>query len=260
MNQPPKQAGACLLKTAIATVSSTDTSLEGNILFDEGAQRSFISQEMATKLNLQPNNKESISLASFGSNSAAHRNLPVGVIQVHTIAGDKISISVLIVPKIAPPLQNLPRTSLQQVPHLNGLQLAHPITENENFEISVLIGADYYWSFVQDHIVRGNGPTAVESRLGYLLSGPLSTCSQNPTARLLQVSALCCMEVPNTEKFWNVEAAGITQLKVDLDKQFLRSYTQSSVICQADGSYNLRFPWKEDHPLYHLTTVYVRRE
>ena len=101
---------------------------------------------------------------------------------------------------------------------------------------------------MQDHIVRGNGPTAVESRLGYLLSGPLSTCSQNPTARLLQVSALCCMEVPSTEKFWNVEAAGITRLKGDLDKQFLRSYTQSSVICQADGSYNLRFPWKEDHP------------
>ena len=23
---------------------------------------------------------------------------------------------------------------------------------------------------------------------------------------------------------------------------------QSSIICQSDGSYNLRFPWKEDHP------------
>ena len=236
------------LKTAIATISSSDISLEGNILFDEGAQRSFISQEMATKLNLQPNSKESISLASFGSNSAAHRNLPIDVIQVHTATGDKISISVLIVPKIAPPLQNLPRTSVRQVPHLDGLQLAHPITDSENFEISVLIGADYYWSFVQDHIVRGDGPTAVQSKLGYLLSGPLSTSHQGSTAGLLQVSALCCTEVSNIEKFWNVEAAGITQLKEDPDKQFLRSYMQSSIICQSDGSYNLRFPWKEDHP------------
>ena len=113
---------------------------------------------------------------------------------------------------------------------------------------------------MQYHIVRGNGPTAVESRLGYLLSGPLSTYPQSPTARLLQASALCCMEAPNTEKFCNVEAAGITQLKGDLDKQFLRSYTQSSIIRQADGSYNLRFPWKEDHPLYHLIIVYVRRD
>ena len=133
VSQPPTQASACLLKTAIATISSSDISLEGNILFDEGAQRSFISQEMATKLNLQPHSKESISLASFGSNSAAHRNLPIGVIQVHTATGDKISISVLIVPKIAPPLQNLPRTSLRQVPYLDGLQLAHPITDSENF-------------------------------------------------------------------------------------------------------------------------------
>ena len=64
-------------------------------------------------------------------------------------------------------------TSLQQVLtvlHLKGLQLAH-LTENENFEISVLIGADYYWSFVHDHVTRGDGPTVVQSRLGYLLSG-----------------------------------------------------------------------------------------
>ena len=103
VSQPSTHFGACLLKTAIATISSSDTSLEGNILFDDGAQRSFISQQMAAKLNLQPNNKESISLASFGSNSAAHRNLPVGVIQVHTITGDKIPISVLIVPKLHHP-------------------------------------------------------------------------------------------------------------------------------------------------------------
>ena len=107
---------------------------------------------MTTKLNLQPNYKESISLASFRSNSAAHKNLPIGVNQVHTETGYKISISVLIVLKIAPPLQNLPHTSLQQVPYLNALQLAYPITDSENFKISVLIGADYYWSFVQDHI------------------------------------------------------------------------------------------------------------
>ena len=62
VNQPPKQACACLLKTAIATVNSTDTNLKGNILLDEGAQRSFISQEIATKLNLEPNNKERILL------------------------------------------------------------------------------------------------------------------------------------------------------------------------------------------------------
>ena len=247
--QSNTQTSSCLLKTAIAMIgSSTGISLEGNILLDEGAQRSFISQEMAAKLNLQPSSKESISLASFGSTSATHTNLPTGVIQIHTVTGDKIPISVLIVPKIAPPLQNMLRTSLQQVPHLKGLQLARPITENESFEISVLIGADYYWSFVQDHVIRGDGPTAVQSKLGYLLSGPVSTYPQSSIAGLFHVSMLSIKEVPNIEQFWNVEAAGTTPSKEDPGKQFLRSYIQSSIICQPDGSYSLRFPWKENHP------------
>ena len=103
----------------------------------------------------------------------------MGIIQVQTVAGVKIPISVLIVPKIAPPLQNLLHTSLQNILHLKGLQLAHPVTDNENFEISVLIGADYYWSFVEDHVIHGSGPTAVQFKLRYLLSGPLSTQSYN---------------------------------------------------------------------------------
>ena len=247
--QSTTQTSSCLLKTAIAMIgSSTGISLEGNILFDEGAQRSFISQEMAAKLNLQPSSKESISLASFGSTSVTHTNLPTAAIQIHTLTGEEIPISVLIVPKIAPPLQNILRTSLQQVPHLNGLQLAHPITESENFEISVLIGADYYWSFVQDHVIRGDGPTAVQSKLGYLLSGPLSTHPQSATASLFHVSMLSIKEVPNIEQFWNVEAAGTTPSKEEPGKQFLRSYIQSSITCQPDGSYSLRFPWRENHP------------
>jgi len=41
------------------------------------------------------------------------------------------------------------------------------------FEIALLIEADAYWKLVQDHIVRGDGPTAAQPKLGYLLSGPL---------------------------------------------------------------------------------------
>ena len=44
----------CLLKTAIAEVSSYTTIAEGHILFDEGAQRSFITQQLADELHLQP--------------------------------------------------------------------------------------------------------------------------------------------------------------------------------------------------------------
>ena len=55
----------CLLKTAIATVSPFST--EGNILLDEGAQRSFISQDLADRLHLKVTHTEQISLSSFGT-------------------------------------------------------------------------------------------------------------------------------------------------------------------------------------------------
>jgi len=65
--------------------------------------------------------------------------------------------------------------------HLQELQLANPVTKSNNFFISLLIGADYYWQFMGDHIVRGDGPTAMQSKLGYLLSGPLVIPSTSTT-------------------------------------------------------------------------------
>ena len=49
---PPSQTNSCLLETAVAMVSTSNVTMEGNLIFDEGAQRSFITQDLATNLNL----------------------------------------------------------------------------------------------------------------------------------------------------------------------------------------------------------------
>jgi len=53
-------------------------------------------------------------------------------------------ISVLVVPTIAAPILNIVLLSINLMPHLQGLKLAHPVTSSKNFTISLLIGADYY--------------------------------------------------------------------------------------------------------------------
>ncbi|VDI48275.1 Hypothetical predicted protein [Mytilus galloprovincialis] len=65
--------------------------------------------------------------------------------------------------------------------YLSGLRLAHPVSDMDKFRISFLIGSDYYWDIVEDTVIRGPGPTAVESKLGYLLSGPMKA-SAGPTS------------------------------------------------------------------------------
>jgi len=115
----------------------------------------------------------------------------VANLQVITTSGIPIPISVLIVPSIATPLENTVETSLlTNLPHLKGLQLAHPVT---SFEISLLIGANHYWDFVGDHTVCGNGPTAISSKLGYLLSGPLSSLLTANLQQPRNITNLMCM-------------------------------------------------------------------
>ena len=101
--------------------------------------------------------------------------------------------------------------NVAHLPHLKKLPLTHPISADREFHISLLVGADHYWDIVGDVIVRGDGPTAVESKVGYLLSGPaptmigqfLTTCDSVMMLTLLPVEF-------NLEHFWNLESVGVT--------------------------------------------------
>ncbi len=249
----PSSHQTSLLKTAVATVKSNSSATETNILFDEGAQRTFMSQSLASKLGLQPSTKETVNLAAFGAVTPTKRNLDVATIYIETESSGNIPIQALIVPEIATPLQNLLRTATQTYPYLQGLKLAHPVTDNEDFEISLLIGADHYWDIVEDHIIRGNGPTAMQSKLGYLLSGPVtstaSTRNSNHPTNMLNVLLSHHEEDDRIERFWNLETLGITETEPPIDENsFIREYQQTSISREQDGSYTARFPWKRDHP------------
>ena len=187
-NHDSQTLTTCLLKTAVAPVVAGNIKTTANILFDEGAQHSFITTELAEELHINPTTTEQVALSSFGAKARSCQQLGIATIQVETNTGDLIPIAVLIVPSIAVPIQNSFWVSLDNVPHLQGLKLAHPITTDHNFQVSLLIGTDHYWSFVQDHIVRGEGPTAQQSKLGYLLSGPLPSNSQFSPSVMLQIN------------------------------------------------------------------------
>ena len=137
------------------------------------------------------------------------------------------------------------RMEITKLHYLKGLQLAHPVTEDDNFEITVLVGADYYWTFVQDQVVRGNGPTAVKSHLGYLLSGPL--LQPSAAVNLIHVNFTACDDL-SLDTFWKAESSGISPNTMDSDDNFLKAYMQSKIKRQPDGALTLKFPWKEDHP------------
>jgi hypothetical protein len=67
--------GPILLKTAVAEIQSNSTSCDANILFDEGAQRSFTIEKIAKRLNLRPTGIETHYLSGFGEKNRQVRHL-----------------------------------------------------------------------------------------------------------------------------------------------------------------------------------------
>ena len=236
-----------LLKTAIANVSSSDSTAEAHIIFDEGAQRSFISQKLADELQLKPTGTDTVHLASFGQDSQSVRYIQTATAHLTTDRNEKIAIDVLIVPTIAVPLCNV-QQEVTNLKYLRGLKLAHPVTNESSFDISLLIGADSYWKIVQNRVVRGNGPTAVQSKIGYLLSGPLPVHTENSSITQHMLNVITSPPNPmDLERFWKLESIGITPEEDVGKSKDVKTYIDRC-ISFSDGKYVAKLPWKEDHP------------
>ena len=96
-----------------------------------------------------------------------------------------------------------------------------------------------------DNIVRGKGPTAVSSRLGYLLSGPFN--SEPDVSRNIVVS-VNSVESFDLERFWSVEQLGVET--PEKDAHTIANKTDSLLVYQrtgldfVNGQYIAKFPWK----------------
>ena len=185
------KSATCLLKTAIATAVERHSQTQASVLFDEGSEWSFLTEKLAGELAVEPYRFENISLSSFGTDNPCHKRMEAVLIHIMTMKRELVPLSSLVIPTIATPVNRCPlNTDVLQLPHLKGLPVARPVTAAENFENLLLVGVDFYWDLLGDHIVRGDGTTAMSLKLGYLLSETV-LLPQNPSAiiTILNVAA-----------------------------------------------------------------------
>ena len=157
----------CLLKTAIAGVRAGLHCCSANVMLDKDAQQSFISQKLAEQLKTSPCDTVPMSISAFGGTSTPS-TLQSTSTHLVTKTGEEVTLSVNVVPMIATPLK-MTNLAVEQLPYLWLLDLAHPITHFSDFEITGLIGADFYWQVVEGRIICGNGPTTVQFKVGLLI-------------------------------------------------------------------------------------------
>lgn len=139
------------------------------------------------------------------------------------------------------------KVEVNSLKYIKRLKLAHPINDNnDKFEVSLLIGADYYW---QSKVVRGNRPTALKSKIGYFLSGPLQvTKLELSVNHMLNVITTQPIDI-DLERFWKLESMGISSKKVQASTSHIMDmYKENSIKCNNEH-YVAKLPWKDDHPV-----------
>lgn len=244
----PTGTGPVLLKTAEGTVTSMDNrhSTSVNILLDEGAQRTFITENTVKQLNITSTRRETINLATFGTNTSGLRHMDVVDINLQTTSGQQVMLSALVVPQISTPVNNLVPATVLNYPYLQSVPLAKH-SDSRTFNIDLLIGADYYWSIIEDTIVRGDGPTAVLSKLGFLLSGPTHLKVSTMSTFVYKVLTSTESDLQRVSEYWMLESLGITDREdTQVDRDF-ETYRDNN-ITMSEGKYNASLPWKDEHP------------
>ena len=115
--------------------------------------------------------------------------------------------------------------------------------------IDVLIGADYLWNFQKGCTIRGkcDEPVAVETELGWVLSGPMKgrdTCSDSHLAQVNFISSSIEKQesLKDVHRLWDLETLGIRDTEDEVHETFKNSISFNGI------RYSVRLPWKEGHP------------
>ena len=77
--------------------------------------------------------------------------------------------------------------------------------------MELIIGNDFYGSLITGKIVQQNGVMAMESRFGWLLSGPMNESGSNISMNHVSCSALMISNDTlnqSLQKFWEISSCG----------------------------------------------------
>ena len=175
--------GSVLLEIAQAVVKKPGGSrnISVNIFFDKGSQLSYCTTQLRDKLGLNTIYKDVMETNTFGN--SIPKITASDVVNLQIIKGNySKEISVHVSDHICNPLPSF-RITRKQHTELKGLELASNHCKFEgSHEISILIGSDLYWEFIENDMIKTSwGAGAVKTKLGWLLSGPMSNMSNSQT-------------------------------------------------------------------------------
>ena len=250
----PDGQNTVLLQTAKAWVAGPLGRKIARCLLDGGSQRSFIHENLVKSLNLPVIRQETLTLHTFGSSAPtmSQRNTVRLILENVWDNQQRIEIEAIETPQVCTAVMKVPGDQIQYELKKKGLQLADFPDNDDDPELSVLIGADYYWQIVSGKVERLTETlVALESTFGWSVQGPVSMSS---------VTEASCMFIQLEEDtlvskqlcaFWEIESLGITSEKTQNpdEEEALQMFEETTTF--KDGRYHVALPWKPERAELH---------
>ena len=248
-----------LLQTAKGYVSSTSVPENidvARLVLDSGSKHSYITERLRDKLKLPTITQETLTIKVFGAEEGTLQKCDVVQFCVRSsYDGQSAYVTAYVVPVLCAPLADQAiNFAVNNYPHLERLRLADfPAERNEPLNCDILIGSNYYWHFLSGRCIRGeDGPVALESILGWILSGPVHDNAKLLSTQIyLAETHVLKLDVEtngndNTlndqlSKFWNLESIGIKGNEATVYQSF------EDEIEFVEGRYQIKLPWKPEH-------------
>ena len=250
-------AASVLMQSGRALVSTTNGNHYENVrvIFDSGSQRSFVTNELKNALGLHSIGKRSLRVIRFmdrenSSDHAVARDCDLVQFLVKGLDGTDIIVTACSIPQICPPPNSHQvKVCKERFEHLQNLVLSDEKVEVpfRGDCIDILIGLDYYWAFILGEVKRGgSGPVALESRVGWLLSGPIiegNTVGDCDSQSMLILNQEDDRLDLLAEKFWSLETIGVVESK---NSDVMKRFSDTVVFKENSGRYQVNLPWREN--------------
>ncbi|CAB4013889.1 Tyrosine- phosphatase Lar, partial [Paramuricea clavata] len=216
-----------LLQTTKANLVADDQTVPVRVLLDSGSQRSYITKKLADRLDLS-GPTETFHVSTFGETKTQTKRMKrvnISLGPARSLVSCPVEIKALTVDTICQPLEPI-ALNMEANPHLANL-IFTDVYPRGSAEVDILIGADYYFSFV-------NGPLTGRSTSN---TTEMFTCVRpDPVKNILK-------------SFWELDANGI------VDEGTKLSLEENDAVCQFkrelkfDGQrYEVSLPWRENYP------------
>ena len=172
-----------LMQTAKAIVQNPakEQPVEARALFDSGSQRSYITENLARRLELSPIDEETLTLGTFGTKDITKFSSQLVDLEVRTTQKKSIRIRLNTTPCITHDLKRESLPSSIDRAQFNSVRLADDyFSEESEYSIDLLIGNDYYLKFMlQERRLVREGLYLINTRLGWMLTGRVESTGSN---------------------------------------------------------------------------------